>query len=146
MVILRYITVLYQQLIFYTVSNYVLVAGKMPPRKPMTRRSPWAPTLKEAEIGEGSSPATARQLEYAPRVEPVIKNLKKKVFIQPPVFGDTEVTTGSKIMLPQWGYLFNRIIWEDYLEYTPHIDPDVRALDDQVLPNIRHSCLHMVAC
>jgi hypothetical protein len=81
----------------------------MPPRKPMTRRSPREPKLKEAEIGEGSSPGTARQLEYAPRVEPVIKTSTKKAFIQPPVFGDTEVTTGSKIMLPQWGDLFNRI-------------------------------------
>jgi hypothetical protein len=81
----------------------------MPPRNPTTRCSPRAPKLKEAETGEGSSPGTARQLEYAPRAEPVIKTSTKKYFVQPPVFGDTEENTGSKVMLPQWGDLFNRI-------------------------------------
>jgi hypothetical protein len=119
---------------------------KMPPRKPMTRRSPRAPKLKEAEIGEGSSPGTVRQLEFSPRVEPVIKTSTKKAFSQPPAFGDTEATTGSKIMLPQWGDLFNRINQEDYPEFIPHNDPDVRVLDDQVFLNIWWSCLHMVAC
>jgi hypothetical protein len=118
----------------------------MPPRKPTTRRSPRAPKLKEAEVGEGSSPDTARQLEFSPRVEPVIKTSTKKEFSQPPAFGDTEETTGSKIMLPQWGDLFNRINREDYPEFIPHNDPDVRVLDDQVFPNIWWSCLHMVAC
>jgi hypothetical protein len=89
---------------------------------------------------------TARQLEYTPRVEPVIKTSTKKYFVQPPVFGDTEASTGSKVMLPQWGDLFNRINQEEYPEYIPHNDPDVRALDDQVFPNIRRSYLHMVAC
>jgi hypothetical protein len=126
-------------LISYMVSNYVLAAGKMSPRNPTTRRSPRAPKLKEAETGEGSSPGTARQLEYTPRVEPVIKTSTKKSFVQPLVFGDTEASTGSKVMLPQWGDLFNRINWEEYPEYIPHNDPDVRALDDQVFPNIRRS-------
>jgi hypothetical protein len=49
-------------------------------------------------------------------------------------------------MLPQWGDLFNIINWEDYPEFIPHNDPDVRVLDDQVFLNIRRSCLHMVAC
>jgi hypothetical protein len=118
---------------------------KMPPRKPMTRCSPRAPKLKEAEIGEGSSLGTTRQLEYTPREEPVIKTLTKKAFIQPMAFGDTKETTGSKIMLPQWGDLFNRINREDYPEFIPHNDPYVRVLDDQVFPNIRQSCLYMVA-
>jgi len=69
-------------------------------------------------------------LEYAPRIEPVIKTLMKKVFIQPPVFGDIEIATGSKIILPQWGDIFRKINWEDYPECIPHNDPDVRALDD----------------
>jgi hypothetical protein len=81
---------LYMHLISCTVSNYVLAAGKMPPRNPTTRRSPRAPKLKEAETGEGSSPGTARQLEYTPRAEPVIKTSTKKYFVQPLVFGDTE--------------------------------------------------------
>jgi hypothetical protein len=127
---------LYIHLISCTVSNYFLAAGKMPPRNPTTRCSPRAPKLKEAETGEGSSPGTVRQLEYAPRAEPVIKTSTKKSFVQPLVFGDTEENTGSKVMLPQWGDLFNRISREEYPECIPHNDPDVRALDDQVFPNI----------
>jgi hypothetical protein len=80
---------IYQNSICYTVSNDVLSAGKIPPRKPMTRLSPRAPKLKEAEIGEGYYPNTTRQLEYAPRVDPFIKNSTKKAFIQPPFFGNT---------------------------------------------------------
>jgi hypothetical protein len=117
----------------------------MPPRKPTTRGSPRAPKLKEAEVGEGSSLDVARQLEFAPKVELVIKTSTKKAFSQPPAFGNTEETTGSKIMLPQCGDLFNKINQEDYQEFIPHSDPDVRALDDQVFLNIRQSCLHMVA-
>jgi hypothetical protein len=49
-------------------------------------------------------------------------------------------------MLPHWGDIFNKINQEDYPEFTPHSDPDVRILDDQVFPNIRRSYLHMVAC
>jgi len=74
---------------------------KMPPRKPTTRRSPRAPKLKEAEVGEGSSPNVARQLEFGSTTEPVIKTSTKKAFSQPPTFGDTEETIGSKIMIPQ---------------------------------------------
>jgi hypothetical protein len=94
--------------------NYVLAAGNMSLRKPTTRRSPGEPKLKEDEIGEGSSLGNARQLEYAPRVEPVIKTTTKKSFFQPSFFGDTEVSTRSKLMLPQWRDLFNRIIREEY--------------------------------
>jgi hypothetical protein len=76
-------------LILYTVSNYVLAAGKMPPRMSTTRHLPRESELREANIGEGSSPGTARQLEYAPRVDSVIKTSMKKEFIQPLVFGGT---------------------------------------------------------
>jgi hypothetical protein len=41
--------------------------------------------------------------------------------------------------------LFKKIKKEEPLEYTPHIDPDTKRLDDEVLPNIRKSSLHMVA-
>jgi hypothetical protein len=117
----------------------------MPPRNPTTRRSSRAPKLKEPEVGEGSSPGAAKQLEYTLRPEPVIKTTTKKVFIQPLAFGDTEASTGSKMALPHWGELFNKISREEYPEYIPHSDPDVRALDDEVFPNIRRSYLHMVA-
>ena len=80
----------------------------------MTKRSSRAPKLKEVDIGEGSSLDTARQLEFSPRVDPIIKTSTKKAFSQPPTFGDTEASTGSKIILPQWGHLFNRINQEDY--------------------------------
>jgi hypothetical protein len=117
----------------------------MPPRNPTTRRSSRAPKLKEPELGEGSSPGVAKQLEYTPRPEPVIKTMTKKVFNQPPSFGDTEASTGSKATLPHWGELFKKISQEEYPEYIPHNDPDVRALDDEVFLNIRRSYLHMVA-
>jgi hypothetical protein len=118
----------------------------MPPRNPTTRCSPRAPKLKEAEIDEGSSPGTVRPLEYARRVELVIKTLMNKEFIQPMVFGDTKMTTGSKVMLTQWGDIFNRINQEEYPECIPHNNLDVKVLDNQVFPNIRRSYLHMVAC
>jgi hypothetical protein len=61
----------------------------------------------------------------------------KRAFSQPPTFSDIEERTGSKAVLPQWGYLFNRIRREYYLEFIPHNDPDVRMFDDQVFLNIR---------
>jgi hypothetical protein len=75
-------------------------------------------------------------LEYTPKVESVIKTSTKKAFVQPLVFGDTEASTRSKVMGPQWGDVFNKISREEYLEYIPHSDPNVRAPDDQVFPNI----------
>jgi hypothetical protein len=101
--------------------------------------------MKEPEVGEGSSPGATKQLEFSPRPEPVIKTSTKKVFIQPLAFGDTEESTGTKTTLPHWGELFKKISQEEFPEYIPHSDPDVRALDDQVFLNIRRSYLHMVA-
>jgi len=118
------------------VFNYVLAAWKMPQRNPMTRFLLRAPKLKEAEIGEDSSPSTARQLEYSPRVDTTIKTSMKKDFIQPLVFDDIEETTRSKIILPQWGDIFNRIKSEDYPKFIPHSNSDVRVLEDQVFLNI----------
>jgi hypothetical protein len=96
-------------LISCMVSNYVLAVGKIPPRNPTTRRSPREPKIKEGETGEGSYLGTTKQLEYAPRVNLVIKTSTKKTFIQPSVFDNTEAKIGSKVMLPQWGDLFNII-------------------------------------
>jgi hypothetical protein len=92
--------------------------------------------IKEAEVDEGSSPGVARQLDFVAKVEPVIRTCTKKAFSQTPAFGDTEASTRSKIMLPQWGHFFSSINWEDYKEFNPYSDPDVRTLDDQVFPNI----------
>jgi hypothetical protein len=117
----------------------------MPPRNPTTRRSSRAPKLKEPEVGEGSFPEATKQLEYTSRLKPVIKTTMKNVSIQPPAFGDIEVSTGSRMVLPHWGELFNKINCEEYPEYVPHGDPYVRALDDEVLLNIQWSYLHMVA-
>jgi hypothetical protein len=103
----------------------------MPPRKSTTRCLPRAPKLKEAKVGEGYSPDVVRQLEFATKVESFIRTYTKKEFAQPPAFGDTEASIGSKIILPQWGDLFNRINWEDYLEFITHNDADVRTLDDR---------------
>jgi hypothetical protein len=126
-------------------SNIVLYAWKIPPRKPMTRRSPRALKLKEVETDGGYSPGMERKLEFSHRAESVIKTLTNKKFIQPPIFSDTEATTGSKLIIPKWGDLFNRINQEYYSEFIPHEDSDVRVLDDQVFPNIWWSCLHLVA-
>ena len=117
----------------------------MSPRNPTTIYSLRAPKLKILETSEGSSPGTTRQLEYVPRPEPVIKTETKKVSIQPPSFHDREACNGSKMVLPQWGDLFSKIGREEYLEYVPHSDPEVRVLDDEVFPNIQQSYLHMVA-
>jgi hypothetical protein len=65
--------------------------------------------MKEAETGEGSSLGTARQLEYAPMAKPAIKTSTNKYFFQPLTFNDTESSTGSKVILPQWEDLFNII-------------------------------------
>jgi hypothetical protein len=117
----------------------------MLPKNLTTGRFPRAPKLKEVEIGEVSSLAMARQLEYASKAVPVIKTSTKKSVSQPPAFGDTEASIGSKVMLPQWGNLFNRISREEYPEYIPHNDLNIRTLDEQVFSNIQRSYLHMVA-
>jgi hypothetical protein len=117
----------------------------MPPKKPTTRGFPRAPKLKEVEVGEGYSPSAARQIDFSTKVEPVFYTSTKRVLSHPPAFGDTEASTGSKIVLRQWGHFFNRINWEYYLEFIPHSDPDVRMLDEQLFLNIRRSSLHMVA-
>jgi hypothetical protein len=132
-------------LISYKISNYVLDAGKISLRKPITRHSPREPKLKEAETDEFSYPGTMRQLQYTPRAKLVLKTSTKKSFVQPSVFGHTKASTRSKVILPQWGDIFNRITWEEYPKCIPHSDPDVRALDDQVFPNIRRSYLTMLA-
>ena len=78
-------------------------------------------------------------------MEPVIKTSTKKVFTQPPAFGDIEASTRTKAVLPHWGELFKNINWEEFLEYVLHSDPVIRALDDEVFTNIQRSYLHMVA-
>ena len=116
----------------------------MPLKKPSTRKSPRAPKPHEPEEGEGSSPTVARQLEFTPKLMPIIKTTTKKAFIQPPTFGDTEANIGAKTRFPRWEELFKKIKKEEPLEYTPHNDPDTRKVDDDVLPNIRRAYLHMV--
>jgi hypothetical protein len=53
---------MYQHLVYNTLSNVVLVAGKIPPRNPMTRHSSRTPKLKEVDMGEGYSPGMVRKL------------------------------------------------------------------------------------
>jgi hypothetical protein len=122
----------------------ISIAGTMPPNKPSTRRSPRVSKLKEPKVGEGLSPVPTKQLEFSPRLEPVIITSTKNIFTQPSAFGDTEANTGGKVTLPHWGDPFNNISQEEFPEYTLHNDPDIRKLDDEVFPNIRLSYLHMV--
>jgi hypothetical protein len=73
------------------IKNQVLTRfrGTIPLRNTTTRHSPRAPKIKEQKTGEGSSQRTTRQLEYVPRLEPIVKTETKKVFIEPLTFGDT---------------------------------------------------------
>jgi hypothetical protein len=146
LVVLRFICICsHPMLLCICVLRVALIAGTMPPKKPSTRKSPRAPKLQESEIGEGSSPAVARQLEFTPKPVSVIKAITKEPFVQPPAFGDTEASIGAKTTFPRWEEVFKKIKKEEPLEYTPHNDPDTRKLDDEVLPNIRRAYLHMVA-
>jgi hypothetical protein len=119
-------------------NNQVLASfrGKMLLENKTTRHLPIAPKLKEIKIGEVSSREIVRQLVYIPMQDPVIKKIMKRVFNHPLAFGDIEERIGSKIVLPQWGDIFNRISREEYLEYVPHSDPNVRALNEWVFPNL----------
>jgi hypothetical protein len=92
--------------------------------------------MKQPELGEVSSPGVTKQLDYTPRSELVIKIVMKKVFIQPPSFADIEESIGSKATLQHWGDIFKNISQEEFPEYIPHNDPDVRLLDNEVFPNI----------
>jgi hypothetical protein len=98
----------------------------MPPKKPTTRKSPRELKLQEPEMGEGSSPTVARKLEFTPKPVPIIKMATKKVFVQPPAFGDTKANIGNKTTFPHWEELFKKINKEEPLEYTPHNDPEYK--------------------
>jgi hypothetical protein len=92
----------------------------MPPRNLTTRLSPRMTKLKEPEVREGSTLSVARELDFSSKTKYVICMSTKKQFIHPPMFNDTEVTTGYKVVLPHWGDLYNKISQEEYLEFTPH--------------------------
>jgi hypothetical protein len=81
----------------------------MPLKKPSTRKSLRAPKLQESEVGEGSSPAVARQLEFTPKTVSVIKTITKEPFVQPPAFGDTKASIGAKMAFPCWEEVFKKI-------------------------------------
>jgi hypothetical protein len=70
-------------------------------QKPTTRKNLRALKLQEPEMGEGSSPMVARQLEFAPKLVPFINMATKKVFIHPLAFGDTEGNIQTKIAYPR---------------------------------------------
>jgi hypothetical protein len=122
-----------------------LFAGIMPPRKPTTKKSPRASKLKEPEVGEVSSPMVMKQLEFSPKPVPIIKTSTKKVFIPPSAFEDMEARIETKTILSHWRELFQKIKQEEFSEYTLHSNPDIRKLDNEVLPNVRKVYLHMVA-
>jgi hypothetical protein len=127
-----------------TPKGLISSVGMMPPRNTNTRRSSREPKKKEPGLGEGSSPAAPKQLEFSPRLEPVFRTSTKKIFTQPPAFGDTKASIGTKALPPQWGELFKKIKREEFPEYASHNDPDTRKLDDEVFPNIQRAYLHMV--
>jgi hypothetical protein len=87
----------------------ISVAGTMPSKKPTTRKSLRVSKLKEPDVGEGSSPVVAKQLEFTPKLVPVIKTSTKEVFTQPPAFGDIEESIRTKEVFPHWEELFKKI-------------------------------------
>jgi hypothetical protein len=80
-----------------------------------------------------------------PKIEPVIKMSQKKPPAPPPLYRDMDTSTTSKVPLPTWNDLYNKIHHDDFPEFTPHSDPEVRVLDDHVFQNIKLSSLYMVA-
>jgi hypothetical protein len=80
--------------------------------------------------------STAKKLDFPPKAESVIRMSQKKPTNPPPLFKDTDNNTTSKVMLPSWLDLYNKIHYEYFPEFTPHNDPEVRELDDQVFQNI----------
>jgi hypothetical protein len=121
-----------------------LVAGTMPLKKPTTKKYPRFPKLQESEAGEGSSLAIAIKLEFTSKPMLIIKTITKEAFAQPLDFGDTEVNIGTKKTFLRWEDLFKEIKHEEFLEYAPHSDLDMRNLDDEVFVNIHKAYLHMV--
>jgi hypothetical protein len=75
----------------------------------------------------------------------MIKMSQKKPASPPPFFKDTDNGMNSKVILPSWLDLYNKLHYEDFPEFMPHSDPEVRGLDDQVFQNIKRSSLYLVA-
>jgi hypothetical protein len=74
-----------------------------------------------------------------PKVEPVIKMSQKNPSAPPPLYRDTDTSTTTKVPMPTWLELYNKIHNDDFPEFTLHSDPEVRVLDDQVFQNIKLS-------
>jgi hypothetical protein len=110
----------------------------------MTHQSP--KTLKggSEQTGKTSNSAT-KELDFSPKEEPMIKMSQKKPTNPPPLFKDTDMSMTSKVLLPTWLDLYKKIHHDDFPEFTPHSDPEVRELDDQMFQNIKRSSLYMVA-
>jgi hypothetical protein len=100
------------------------------------------PKMKEEKVGKGSTPSAARELDFVSKTKLVICTSTKKDLTQPSTFDNTKASTGSKVVIPHWGDLYRKINQEDYPGFTPHSNPDIRILDDQVFPNINRSYLN----
>jgi hypothetical protein len=112
---------------------FILIVGTMPPRNPTTRRSPRAPKLKEPEVGEGSSPGAAKQLEFSPRPwNQSLKHPQRRFSLNLQPLETQRQAPGPKQYSHIGGNSSRRSTEEEFPEYVPHSDPDVRALDDEV--------------
>jgi hypothetical protein len=85
------------------------------------------------------------EAEVSQKVERVIQMSHKKLPALSSLYMDTYSNTASKVPLPTWHDLYNKIHHEEFQEFTLHSKPEVRTLDDQVFPNIKRSSLYMVA-
>jgi hypothetical protein len=106
----------------------------------------WSPkTLKGGsdKIIEASILAT-KKLDFSPKGESVIRMSQKKPSNPPLLFKDTDNNNSSKLILPSSIDLYNKIHYEYFPEFTPHSDPEVRELADQIFQNIRQYSLYMV--
>jgi len=106
-----------------------VVAGKMFPRRPTTHQSPKTPKGRNEQAGEASSSRT-KAIEFSSKMEPVIKMSQKKPTNPPPLYKDIVASSKFKVLLPTWLDLYNKIYHDDFPEFTPHSDLEVRVLDD----------------
>jgi hypothetical protein len=116
----------------------------MLPQRPTTRQS--SKTLKgRSEQTREFFSSVVKALEFSPKTEPMIKMSQKKSANPPPLYKDTNVSTTSKVLMPTWINLYNKIHYDEFPEFTPYSDSEVRVLDNQVFHNIKRSLLYLVA-
>jgi hypothetical protein len=125
-----------------------MVVGKMPPRKTLVRKSPKKPRTRGREpvegiqlstnIGRGATDYKGSRINHHVTPEEIIYT-GTSIWRHKP----STSSTSTQVHIPGWNSLFIKFKDHNYLESTPHSDPDLRVVDDQVFQNIRCSRLHL---